>query len=141
VRASADYEISQVAEQVVDHGQKCSAVEGLQYGLGVAFGDTEESAGGTFGMAVALFPILQSPRADADESGELGLTETEFFPNRAGIGPLERRGAGRFLFPAQDGATFLKAGGELLEEFFVHGYSVSIQLIIRHEFGDLTGEI
>ena len=119
---------------------RCSAVEGLQHGLGVAFGDTEERAGGAFGMAVALLPILQSPRADADESGELGLTEAEFFTNRAGVGPLERRGAGRLRFAAQDGATVLKAGGELLEEFFVHGYSVSIQLIIRHEFGDLTGE-
>jgi hypothetical protein len=115
-------------------------VEGLQYGLGVAFGDTEERAGGAFGMAVTLFPILESPRADADEGSELGLTETEFFTNRAGVGPLERRGTGRFLFAAQDGTTFLKAGGKLLEEFFVHGYSVAIQLIIRHEFGDLTGE-
>lgn len=101
-------------------------MEGLQHGLWVAFGDPKERAGSAFGMAVALLPVLQSPGADSDEGGELGLTEAEFFTNRAGIGPLERRGAGRFLFAAQDGTTFLYAGCELLEKFFVHGYSVSM---------------
>ena len=45
----------------------------LQHRLGMGFRDTQESAGGVFGAAVALFPVLECAGADADESCELDL--------------------------------------------------------------------
>ena len=51
-------------------------MQGFQHGLRVDLRDSEQGAGGSFGMAVALLPILQRARADADERGELGLAET-----------------------------------------------------------------
>ncbi len=65
--------------------------------------------------AVALLPVLQGARADADEGGELALREAELFADDAGVGPVEFGFAGGFLFPAQDGTAFLEAGDELLE--------------------------
>ena len=71
----------------------------------------------------ALFPVLQRARADADERGELTLTQAEFFANDAGVGPVERDFAGGFLFSAQDGTAFFETGDELLKEFVFHGNS------------------
>ena len=65
-------------------------MECLQHRCGVAFGDAEEGAGGAFGTAVALFPVLEGAGADADQGGELGLAEPELLANRLGVGPLER---------------------------------------------------
>ena len=96
----------------------------LQHGLRVAFDDAEEGAGGAFGAAVALLPVLQRPRAEADERSELALAQAQGLPDGASVGPLKCGFAGNFLFAAQDGTAFLEAGGELLEEFFFHGYSV-----------------
>ncbi len=101
-------------------------MQGFQHGLRVAFRDAEEGAGGSFGMAVALFPILESPRADADERGELGLAKAEFFADTAGVRPFKSGRSCGFLFAVQDRAAFLETGGELLEEFVFHGYSVSM---------------
>jgi hypothetical protein len=74
-------------------------------------------AGGAFGAAVALLPVLQGARADADQRGELALAQAEFLADGASVGPVERLFAGGFLFAAQDGTAFLEAGDELLEEF------------------------
>ena len=104
-------------------GFEHSRVQGLQHRFRVAFGDAEEGAGGAFRAAMALLPVLQGARADADERGRLTLTEAEFFANNAGVGPVERGFAGGFLFSAQDGAAFFEAGDELLEEFVFHGNS------------------
>ena len=103
-----------------------SAVEGFQDGLRVDLRDAEEGAGGSFGMAVALLPILERARTDADERGELRLAETELFTNAAGIGRFEGGGSSGFLCTAQDRTTLLEAGGELLEECVIHGNSVSM---------------
>jgi hypothetical protein len=96
----------------------------FQHRLRVAFGDAEEGAGGAFGAAVALLPVLQRPRADADERSELALAQAQGFPDGAGVGPVKRGFAGGFLFTTQDGTALFEAGGELLEEFVFHGYSV-----------------
>ena len=98
----------------------------LQHGLRMRFRHTQQRAGGTFGAAVALFPVLESTGADADKSCELNLAQAEFLTHRFGIGPLQGGAARRFLFPAKDGTAFLEAGGELLEEFVFHGNSVSM---------------
>ena len=90
-------------------------VKRFQHGLGVAFGDAEEGAGGAFGAAVALFPVLEGPRADADQDGKLALRQAELFAHNTGIWPMDFGGAGGFGFPAQDGTTFFEAGDELLE--------------------------
>ena len=58
----------------------------LQHRLRVAFGDAEEGAGGAFGAAVALLPVLQRPRADADERGELALAEAQCLPDARASG-------------------------------------------------------
>jgi len=39
----------------------------------VGFRNAQEGAGGAFGAAVALFPVLEGAWADADERGELNL--------------------------------------------------------------------
>jgi hypothetical protein len=88
--------------------------------------DAEKGAGGSFGMTVALLPVLQSARADADEHGELSLAETEFLTDSPCIGRFESGRSRGFLFATQDRAAFLETGGELLEEFVFHGYSVSM---------------
>ena len=54
----------------------------------MALGDAREGACGAFGMAVALFPVLQGARADADERGKLGLGQAELFANGTGVGPF-----------------------------------------------------
>lgn len=41
----------------------------FQHRLGMGLGDAEEGAGGSFGTAVALFPVLEGARADAHEEG------------------------------------------------------------------------
>lgn len=41
-----------------------SAMKRVQDGFGVGFGDTEEGAGGAFGAAVALFPVLEGAGTD-----------------------------------------------------------------------------
>jgi hypothetical protein len=89
----------------------------LQHGLRMAFGDAEEGACGAFGAAVALFPVLQGARADADQCGELALAQAEFLADGASVGPVERLLAGGFLFAVQDRAAFYEAGDKLLEEF------------------------
>lgn len=96
-------------------------MQSLEHGFGMGFRDTQKGAGGAFGSAMALFPILEGSGADADESGELGLSESEFFANLFSIGPLQSGAASGFLFPAKDSTAFLEAGGELLEEFVFHG--------------------
>ena len=101
-----------------------SRVKRLQHGLRVAFGDAEEGAGGAFGAAVALLPVLQRPWANADECGELALAQAQGLPDSASVGPLKRGLAGGFLSAVQYGTAFFEAGGELLEEFVFHGYSV-----------------
>ena len=103
-----------------------SAMQGFQHGLRVAFRDAEKGAGGSFGMTVALLPVLQSARADADERGELGLAKTEFLADPPCIGRFESGRSSCFLFATQNRAAFLEAGSELLEEFVFHGYSVSM---------------
>ncbi len=45
------------------------------HGLWVGFHEADEGAGGAFGAAVALFPVPEGAGADADECGELNLTE------------------------------------------------------------------
>jgi hypothetical protein len=92
----------------------------------MGLGDAEEGAGGAFGAAVALLPVLEGAGTDAHERGKLALAESEFLTDRLGIGPFKSRAACGFLFPAQDGTPFLEAGGELLEEFVFHGNSVSM---------------
>ena len=123
-----------------------SPMQRFQHGLRMGFCDAEEGAGGAFRAAVALFPILEGARADADERGELGLTEIEFLADCLGIGRrmalpgqvrrLEGGGARRFLFTMQDGTTFFEAGAELLEKFVFHGNSFSM---IRFEGFELSG--
>ncbi len=87
----------------------------LQHRLGMAFGDAEQGAGGAFGAAVALFPVLQGAGADADERRKLALAEGEFFPDGPGVGPVKFGFTGGLRFPTQDGTTFFEAGDELLE--------------------------
>lgn len=67
-----------------------------QHGLWVAFGDAEEGAGGAFGAAVALLPVLQGARADTDERGE--LAQAELLPDGASVGPVERGFCGSLSF-------------------------------------------
>jgi hypothetical protein len=57
----------------------------------------------------------RSAGADADERGELGLAETEFFAHSLGIRQMQSGAAGGFLFAAKNGAAFLDVGDELLE--------------------------
>jgi hypothetical protein len=95
----------------------------LKHRFGVALGDAKESAGGSFGPAVALLPVLQSAGTDANKSRELTLRETQFFPDDTGVRPSECRLASGLFFAAKDGAAFLETGDELLEEFVFHGYS------------------
>ncbi len=74
-------------------------VQRLQHRLGMAFGDAEQGAGGAFGPAVALLPVLQGARADADERRKLALAEGEFFPDGSGVGPVEFGFARGLRFP------------------------------------------
>ncbi len=92
----------------------------------MGLGDAEQGAGGSFGAAVALFPVLEGAGTDADERGELRLGEAEFFAHGLGIGPLQGGGSGGLFLSAKNGTTLLEAGGELLEEFLFHGNSVSM---------------
>lgn len=98
----------------------------LKHGLRVGFRDAEQGAGGAFGAAVALFPVLEGAGADADESRKLDLAETEFFADGLRVRPLEAGAASGLLFATKDGTAFLEAGGELLEEFVFHGNSDSM---------------
>ena len=75
-----------------------SPMQRLQHGLRVGFRDAQEGAGGAFGAAVALFPVLEGAGADADERGELDLAEAEFFAHGLGIGRLEGGAACRVSF-------------------------------------------
>ena len=92
----------------------------------MGLGDAEEGTGGAFGAAMALLPILEGAGTDADEGGELVLTEAELLAHGLGIRCLQGGAAGGFVFSAKDGTAFLEAGGELLEEFVFHGNSVSM---------------
>lgn len=103
-----------------------SAVQRLQYRFRVRLRDAQEGAGGSFGTAVSLFPVLEGAGADADEACELALGEAELFAHGFGVGPFQSGGAGRLFLSTKDGTALLQAGGELLEEFVVHGNSVSM---------------
>ena len=50
---------------------------GFQHGLGVFGTDAEEDAGGSGGLAAALFPVAQRGGADTEGGRELRLTEVE----------------------------------------------------------------
>lgn len=69
-----------------------SCVEGFEHGFGVAFDDAEEGAGGAIGAAEALFPVLQSADADADEGGGLALREAEIIARRCEVLLAQRAG-------------------------------------------------
>jgi hypothetical protein len=89
----------------------------------MGLGDAEEGAGGAFGAAVALFPVLEGAGTDANQGGELNLAEAELFAHGFGIGPLECRAARGILFATKNGTALLEAGDQLLQEFVFHrGY-------------------
>lgn len=77
--------------------------------------DAQEGAGGSFGATVALFPVLESAWADADECGESGLAEAELVAHRLRIGPVEGGASGGFFLAAKNGSALLEAGGKFLE--------------------------
>ncbi len=54
------------------HAFTPSPVQGREHGFGMGLGDAEQSAGASFGAAVALFPVLKGAGTDADERGEFG---------------------------------------------------------------------
>lgn len=51
----------------------------------MTLGDAEEGTGGAFGLAVALFPVLERARTDVDERGKLGLAEPKFLADHPRI--------------------------------------------------------
>ena len=63
-----------------------------QHGMRVGFRNTQERAGGAFGAAVALFPVLEGAGADADKRGELNLPFSPFIarPFRLSTFPTTR---------------------------------------------------
>lgn len=73
-----------------------------------------------------MSPVLQGAGADADESSRMSLAKSELLANGLGVRYLQGGAARGLLFPAEDGTAFLEAGGEFLEEFVYHGYSVSL---------------
>ena len=89
----------------------------------MGLGDAEEGAGGAFGAAMALLPVLEGAGTDGDEGGELVLAEAELLAHGLGIRRLQGGAVGGFRFSAKDGTALLEAGGELLEEFVFHGNS------------------
>ena len=85
-----------------------SLVQRSEHGFGMGLGDAEQGAGGSFGAAVALFPVLEGTGADADERGELRLGEAEFFAHGLGIRPFQGGGSGGLLLAAKYGLLSLK---------------------------------
>ena len=55
----------------------------------MGLGDAEEGAGGAFGAAMALLPVLEGAGTDADEGGELVLTESQLLAHGLGIRRLQ----------------------------------------------------
>ena len=103
-----------------------SPMQGVQNGVGVALGDPQQCPRCTFGLTVALLPILKGAETDPDEGGELCLGESELVAHGCRVGPVQ------FVLPAcsgfatEDGAAFLEAGDQFFEEFIFHGNSRSI---------------
>lgn len=87
----------------------------LQHRLRMGSGDSQKGAGGAFGAAVALYPVLEGARADAHERGKLILAEPGFLTNRLCIrrrnampGQVRalKGGAARgLLFPTENGTA------------------------------------
>lgn len=99
----------------------------------------EETVTGKRNLAVSRFPSATISHGIAALTGPsserlswqvdgVGMTnalaEAGLFADGLGIGLLERGGARGFLFASQDGTAFLEGGGELLEEFAVHGIAI-----------------
>lgn len=95
----------------------------FQHSLRMLLSDAQQGAGGAFGTAVALFPILQGADADANHGRELTLRQPQFLAHGLCVRPLVGALAGGFLFAMEDRAAFFDAGDELLEELIVHGNS------------------
>ena len=55
----------------------------------MGLGDAEKGAGGAFGAAVALLPVLKGAGADADEGDELVLAQTELIAHGLGVRRLQ----------------------------------------------------
>jgi len=58
-------------------GESKSPTKSLQHRFGIGFGDAEDGAGGAFGKAGALFPVLEGAGADADEEGGESILDFE----------------------------------------------------------------
>ena len=98
----------------------------FEHGLRVPFRDAEEGTRRPFRVTMPLLPILQRPRADADQGGKLILREPQFFAHHPRIRRFERNLARGLLFAREDRPALFEALRKLLEEFVFHGYSVSI---------------
>ena len=74
----------------------------------MGLGDAEEGAGGAFGAAMALLPVLEGAGTDGDEGGELVLAEAELLAHGLGIRRLQGGAVGGFRFSAKDGTALLR---------------------------------
>src|ERR1035437_2371960 len=94
-------------------------------------GDPEQYLRRTVGLPALLFPVLERVDTDAEERGELRLTELESGPERRDVRGarvhqvLCARHAPRLLTPRHDGLHFLHALGELVEQLLSHDHCIA----------------
>lgn len=92
----------------------------LQHRLRLPLHDAQERFGGAFGLAAALFPVLQGATAHAQEGGEARLGEAEALANGFHVGrgvPEDPRG---FASSSPDFSSLLDALAESFEIRVVH---------------------
>jgi hypothetical protein len=91
----------------------------------------EQHSGRSFGLAAALFPVLQGINADPQERRKLALAQIEV---RAEGGNIRRLGGKQILAANDTGGLaaarfdlfhLRHAGYQLVEQVFAHGYSHS----------------
>ena len=94
----------------VGHGLAfCLAAERPDDANGVGLNGTQQRARRSRRVATTLFPIAQGGELDADQLGELGLTEPRRRPHRAHVHAIGRRGLRRSCRAAKQPAQSLEA--------------------------------
>src|SRR5215213_5724981 len=87
--------------------------------------DLEEDPSTAFRSPAPLFPVPESPYADAHHGSESGLAQAMLLSQTADIGFFKVKNAGGLPVTSEDLSPFTHAVQQFGERLLLHGYSFS----------------